>query len=616
MSEFADQAREELHEDEDAKAFVNIKAIIAWVLSFFFLLLLGLSQAHAADFGCGVDTDRSGGAPTTSCPAPDADHDGYPTTGYTGPWGSGIDCDDGDFFLHPGETTTGGCTATNYRTCNSDGSFSACSAIASFSCKTGTGVDIWVDPAGVTTAGCGANGSPCAYTCIGNTGLACSKSLAAGDCVIFKHGTYSGSSYTSLVTGTQPAQIEINAKTGTVTNPIVLTGEPGVPGTYPKITGAGTSTTAEMQGIIYVFQSPYVTVKDLELDGTGGYQNSGIHVDGNGVTTAGFVAHDMYIHNIKGQPDNNLSAIKCRQNTSGCTIHHILSIDNCDTTGGGDPTCGNQNNVPITIMDDVGAVSITDNVIGFGAAQGGGGIRIKHASDTSTVSIKRNIVSNAFYGIGTENKDTTVSNNWVMTCTNNYGLQLKTIGDSNGWFKNESFTYNTIQNCGALNIAAYYSEALNHPSFTTTISDFNHNVVVDNNASYDGDGGDGFMRIDEYGSDTEYTDSRGKLLYSNNCYYNAATNLRFGDFARVAGDGGPGPAGNLGTSYTDLPAWQAAGYDSGSFQETPSLSSAGVAAAAHCTDKGWNVNMFTAAASSTGTTTSSNTYNTLRRRRR
>lgn len=576
-----------------------------------FLALLLPGVCWGADFGCGVDTDRATGV-DVACPSPDADHDSWPTTGFTGPYGAGTDCDDSNFFIWSGIETQGSCGAGNYQTCQTSGSYSGCAANSAFTCKTGSGQDFWISTTGVTTAGCGSNASPCGAFCFSNPALACYHALNAGDCVIFKSGTYTPGSWSDAGT---LRQFYVNGRTGTAANPIIIREEPG---TRPIINGTGTSPTEVF--MIYVVNSPYVTVRGLELNGTGGYENSGIHFEGNGVSTAGQVAYNMYIHNILGQPDNNLSGIKCRGQTSGCNLHHNLLMDNCGTGGSGDATCTNQNNVQITIMDDVGAVNITDNFVGSAAGTYyGAGIRIKHQNDTCTPTIARNVVYQGNYGIGSENQSTTIKNNWVANCntgaSTGMGVIYQPIGTTHAFFSNMQTTYNLFQNCGMLNAQIDSGEATGH-SYGNPILNFNHNVQTVNLASLAGDGTNGTIRICEYCNDTDYTNSRSKLLFSSNCEYNAgAGGYLYRDMADNSGIG-YGPSGPSGASYASLASWQGAGYDSGSFNENPTLTSAGIATSGNCAANKWTTGIFTAAGGGGSVSSITNIIKDNRRRRR
>lgn len=560
-----------------AFSHLSDSAILLGCLLLTLLLWLFPLYVFAADTFCGVDTDQSGTA-SNPCPEPDKDHDGYPSSSaYTGLYGSDVDCDDTDFFMHTGVSTTTGCGAGEYKTCQASGSYSACATTSAFSCKTGSGSDIWFGPSGVTTA-CGSFGTPCSWLCTSDTSLTCYHAPVAGDCFIFLAGSYSG----TWSDGGTVRQIYLNNKDGTVSNPIIWRESPG---TRPVFNGAGTSPT-EVRLMEFV-DSNYHQIRGITLDGTSDYTGSGIWFFGG---TAPEI-WNMYIHHINGESDFNLAGVKCSGGTVGCNIHHNLFVDNYETT-----TPTDQNSGSVTIMDDTGTVKVDYNVI-VNSTPVGHGAWIKHADDSCTPYLRSNFISGIEdTAIGSENKDTTVKNNWIADCTS-YALRYKTIGSDKGWFKNSVWNYNTIQRCAFFLAATRWDElnpAYGHQSFSgTTVFTADHNIVHDDNAAYDGDAGDGLSRSCEYGCTSgEFAAASGKMIWTNNVYYNAVdTTLQFGYFGQAGG----------GADYANLTDWKAAGFDSGSVQADPSLDADGISATYSA--YGWRASEFSdAAPSSTGTT--------------
>ena len=537
------------------------------------LSLLLASTANAADLFCGVDTDRSG-AVDNACPEPDKDHDGYPSSAsYTGPYGTDVDCDDTDFFMYPGAETTTGCSAGQYKTCQSNGSYSACSNVSAFTCHSGTGSTYWVDAAGVTTAGCGAHDSPCNWFCFSNSALSCYHAPAAGDCVVFKDdgGAYSG---TWSDAGTD-RQFYFYNKDGTSTDKITIRNEPGV---RPVINGAGTSPTEVYP--IRIEESNYVIVRGFEVDGTSDYSNTAISFAGGTAP----IAHNNYIHDIRGSANQNMGCLKAQGNTAGVSFHHNFCRDVYDAA---DAT--NQNSGGVTIMDDTGNFSVSDNVV-YSSTRYHFGIRVKHHYTGATATIKRNLVYNTSgYALGTEQASTTFANNWLNDCTG-FGIDYKAIGSASCQFSSNVYEYNTFQGCPPAEIKPSTGDCPG--AYGATIATTRYNVVSDDDASYAGDYTDGFIRVNFYGSDTDYTNASGKIIFNDNCYYNsAAATLAF----TYWGDVGSGASG---ANYSGLAAWQAAGFDSGSYNENPTLDSDGIASSTNCSNKGWNKNLFTSVAAS------------------
>ena len=575
--------RERLH--ARAAAGLLAHAVLALCLA---VSLVGLpAVAVAADDFCGVDTDRNGSV-DNACPEPDKDHDGYPSSSsYAGPYGSDVDCDDSDFFVYPGIETAGGCSAGNYRTCQANGTFSSCSPVSAFTCHSGSGSTYWVGSSGVTTA-CGSNGTPCNWFCFSNSALTCYHAPVAGDCIVFKSGSYTG----NWSDGGTTRQLYFYNKDGTLSNPIIFRNEPG---SRPVLNG--TSTAPNDVNILYSEDSDYVTVRGFEIDGTSDYSSAGIHITG-GIAPKVF---DNYIHHIGGKSDNNLSCVNARAGNVGVSIHHNLMKDCYEV---GDAT--NQNSGAVTVMDDTGVVSVVDNVV-VNSTPVGYGLRIKHASDTCTPTISRNFVKNVSqYAFKSENKDTTVKNNWVKNC-DAMALAYGGIGTTSGWFKDSVFSYNTLQLCGLANFSPVWTDSLGHQSYSgATVFTADHNIMEDDNASYDGDAGDGVTRMCEYNcTNGEFAAAVGKAIWSNNVYYSSGTStLRFGYFGQAGG----------GADYGSLALWKAAGFDVGSVQADPGLDADGISAT--YPNHGWRAGVFTdAAPSSTGSTSPGTIYNFLRRRR-
>lgn len=589
--------------------------VLFWFLGFFAPPL----PAHGADVFCGVDTDFSNATSHTSsnpCPEPDKDHDGWASTEQVGVLGQGKDCDDTDSWVHPGGLEdTEGCSAGEYRTCAASGTFSACAAITSFTCHTGGGHTYWVDDGETDCAGAGTTyGDPEHWRCWFDTTMTGYHAPAAGDCIVFQAGSYSGTWSDSGTT----RQIYLNNKDGTATNPIIIRAEPGAfPGYSGKVlfNGAGTSPTQVFP--VHFLNSNYVKLVGFEIDGNGDYSNS-VHIEGG----AGVNAKLNYVHRIDGESDDNVACIKCRVDTEDCSIHNNI-LEDCREVGAE----SNQNNGCITIMDDTGTPEANYNVC-LNSSTVGHGIWIKHAGDTATdPEIIGNFIDNVSRSaIGTENRDTIIKGNWISDC-NGMAIEYGNIGSDHPWFEGAIVSYNTVQRCGFLDVLARWfngddtpntthrtcggantcvllggtpniagccypsgtgdsSSAISGPIFTA-----DHNIMEDDNASYGGDGGDGVTRFCPYHCDNgEFAAAAGKAIWTNNVYFSSGTSdLHFSYFGQsnVAGTTDDKEFGSL----TD---WKAAGFDVGSVQDDPALDADGVSA--EYVNHGWNAdgaNLFT-----------------------
>lgn len=115
------------------------------------------------------------------CPGADKDMDGYSTD---------TDCDDTNKRVYPGAITTG-TSANHYRFCQSNGTYSTSTAVSSFVCP-GGGTAYFVSTSG-NNSNSGTYASPKRdYLWFSNPAATGYVALAAGDCVVFLNGTYSG----------------------------------------------------------------------------------------------------------------------------------------------------------------------------------------------------------------------------------------------------------------------------------------------------------------------------------------------------------------------------------------------------------------------------------------
>ena len=116
-----------------------------------------------------------------------------------------------------------------------------------------------------------------------------------------------------------------------------------------------------------------------------------------------------------------------------------------------------------------------------------------------------------------------------------------------------------------------------------------HNVFVDNDASYSTANDEGMISIAPDFSDAAKTsmESGGWLVSNNNIFYNASAALNFGYFNESAAGACGQTAGAAGSNYT-FANWKATvGQDASSFVEDPTHSSLYVPGSANSTGKGW-----------------------------
>lgn len=629
------------------------------LLKFLFLLLLCNSLAFAADRGCGVDTDQSG-AVDTLCPAPDQDNDGYLTTGSATVNGaqSGVDtitvdsghtlnkrgaivsiganqyfvkdytattitlndfvtgatsisvsdndsisavldCDDTNHYIYPGIDTISGCSAGNYRTCQNDGTYTSCASLSSYTCHT-SGSTYFLDDAETDCTGDGSYGDPENWLCLANTGLGGYHALSAGNCAVFKCGTYSGG-----VWGTNPnlKQFYQNNIDGTSSNKIKIKALPGCAwweagiGSGVVIEGGGSFNPSypgtahnSVEGAFHLISSDHIEISGMEIKNLGtGFGTAGIHTDGS----SNVRIHNNYVHDIDGEEDSNTACIKLRG--SGATsvrVDHNLVKDCYERTATtGDSGWNSQNNSGIRGMD-VDELLYLHNV-SVNTANATYGLDFKHGISTAVGNhVYGNIIIGSGYaGVAIDAiPNSTIRANFLYdVCSLNPtsavcpgAFSYIDLSGSTHEHKNVFFEYNTVVKAPAFH-------ALN-AAWTGTggnIYSFKYNVVSDDHSSsYSTDNSaNGFYNVAGYGSNAQRDDVLARGISDYNCFYNEnSQTLRFSFFEATSG--GWGPAGNNGQAYSGLGAWQAI-YDTHSYNENPSFDSYGRATSTNCGDKGW-----------------------------
>lgn len=578
-------------------------------LLFLLLLLPSVALARTEICGDGIDNDGTGG--DLARPGLDGDDDGYDSAG-TGRY-AGIDCDNSNRYIRPGTLTSFGCSAGSFRKCQTDGTYTSCTALSSstYANFPGCSALFFIDAPGNTSSGAGSYATPMDWRCFSNSSLACYHAPVAGDCFAM----LSSAPYTSSWSdGTNNHHIYVFNKDGTITNHVQLFAAPGHTwwekgaGAGVFIKGAGTFSPKKEVVPVQIYESNYWDVRGLEITtNTGGFSNSGIEMVGPGT---GGNTFDNYIHNIDGEEDNNLTCIKYRGNQNSietgwnilANCHEQLSTTGDAGTPGSADGWNSPNNSNWRAMD-CDDFWVHDNVV-YSTASASIGMSIKHGAATATGGRFNNnkIFDMGFAGLEIDGwPNITIDHNF-LDGNANYLMETGSIsqgdlGSPMRHYSNMVIKYNTILNGPCFGSKAHSDQH----SFDTNILNAHHNICVDNRATaYPGDGSDGFMRLNYYGSDADFTSWQTKVQIDNNCYYNSAgTTLYFTLFGASGG-----PYGSLGGNYSGFAAWQAGTiFDDNSFNENPVINSYGIATSSNCLDKGWNV--------SEGTTTTTTTTTTL-----
>jgi hypothetical protein len=548
--------------------------------------LLGPTPAFAAlgeICGDGIDNDASGG--DLACPAPDADRDGYYTNGLGE--NTGTDCDDSNRWIYPGISTSSGCSAGNYRTCQSDGTYTSCSALSGFTCHSGSGATYFIDDDETTCTGDGSYNDEEDWRCFSDTGMSGYHAPVAGDCFVLKAGTYSSTWSSST------RHIYVSNMDGTSSNPIRIMALPGDTfwelgaGSGVLIDGAGTSTSVEIEAMVNLAGSDHWKVSGLEgTIGASGYVTAGIYVTSADTTEV----FNNSMHDINGNcGSNNCAGVKIND-VDNAEVHHNLvygvwqlsSVDNTNAYG-------------ILMMESECGGRFHNN-ISFGSTTNGYGVpmSVKHGGQCADSGapyprFDHNIIGrsrNPGAVIGCL-KNFRFDHNYLEEAgsidgSGSLGPSIRVAdgggGDDNcagiviedNTIKNGSpFTYN-IEN----DINAYGTPAVT----------WRRNIVVDNQTTaYNAGFADGFGVVYYSGSDSFCSAlSTSNLVFAQNCYANTdGENLTFTFFGDNSGS--PGGA-TCGTSYTGASGYTnwAAAWETGSFNENAALDEYGRATSANC----------------------------------
>lgn len=568
---------------------------------FILLCLLIPAQSWAAVgeiCGDGIDNDSSGG--DALCSALDQDRDSYYSDG-TGPL-TGTDCDDTNRYIYPGVSVTSGCSAGNFRTCQADGTYTACAALSTFSKKSGSGVDYWIDDSVSTCAASNDYTHPSDWRCFSDTGMTNYHAPAAGDAFIFKSaGTYN----TTWGSGTK--HIYVSDKDGTSSDHITIAVLPGETW-WERGIGSGvllSGTNTGSNGVVTVTDSSYWDITGLEVTSASGAQTVGVWWNG------GDHGHgwNLAAHGIRGTSTGNLSGLRANSHATW-HLDHVLSYDNYDS---GDPT--GENNADILFMD-VSDVNIHDFVSFSTTTPAGLGVKGKHVGTGTTAAyVQYGVVYNKYaFGIGIGGySNITVSHNYLeQNNTANSGSSLGIISTGTtpvtNAYQNMVFEYNTIKNGPCFEVRPEDDATQLGSPFAV----FRKNICIDNRGtSYPADGTDGFFRIAHYLSDAVYAEliTGATLTIDHNCYYNSAGTAIF---STVFGDNA---STSNGTTYSTCAAMIAG---SGTIAHTssvctnPVLDADGRATDASCSAWGWRIvsTTTTSTSSSTSTSTTSTTSTT------
>lgn len=536
------------------------------------------------------------------CPEPDKDGDGYRSDGVAGWAGvAATDCDDTNRRIYPGRQIATGCTGSDYKTCQTSGSYTACTTGPLAEGDTNK----YIDCTSGNDANAGTYASP--YKTLGKISGGASGTPASPYTLTQDDYVYlinSGACSTTFTDGNGRVLNASLTAAGASGHPITIKQYPGATATISSAAGPSIylETTADWYRFI-------------------GLQLSSAHgANANGSTILNFGDHiivdDVYITAMTGHGDNNDACLYNAHTTATTLTRNYLKDCKRDA--------GNADNIDaILILDDTGnGTECSDHVIKgntvfystYDSTNNGNFYHYKHGCTlaemgSSGLQFAYNTGTNYRIGLVVAGSGHRITRNRLYS---DPIAQYVKIFQENG----VKHTDNRIQYNSFLSGSGMF---WNYPYYSSPESLlYDHNIHVDTDSSYAAGNNEGVISIDGYGSDGNKTSfESGSYLTSNsNGFYCPNATCVFSYYADSSG-AGHGPSGAAGANYTFANWKGTVVQDVSSFVENPTLDSYYRATTANTLTFGWLLTSEEYTASeSPGTTTGSGVTNLLRRRRR
>lgn len=503
--------------------------------------------------GDGIDQNCDGG--DLLCPGNDKDRDGFSDV---------QDCDDTNRFVYPGIAVA--CAVANqtgWKTCQESAQFTQCATTPLCEAK-GTGKCYYISKLTGSDSNNGSFNSPWkTYLNVvsyysGPERPVNWKQLEPGDVVYFMSGVY-GETY--QYSGESRAFFLRNVH-GLPDQAISLKAYPG-----HSVVFAPTEQTASA----YFLQSSYIVLQGIEF--TRGW-GAGVRL----AESSHLELRNSRIHNVDGWDNHNIAGLYL-VDVSDFRAHHNFIHDNYDRNNhdtGGQKTENSRN----VVLFGGGNNHFDYNVIfqskPITDSKTGGCITYKHMASVpnSVFEVDQNIFRNcAFAAVGSGTFNSRIHHNLIIDSD---PISFRDFGGRTSNIDN-LVEFNTV--VGSF-LVGYLPTNTWGPIGALTIR---KNIMVDA-GSYDGERN--AISVAPYGSDELYNlaISPGYLTAASNCYFNPNHSLQFNVFGRNGG-----AYGVLG-GYYSFSAWQANGYDSGSFAIDPLLDAFHVPQAGSCASFGWRAN--------------------------
>lgn len=548
-----------------------------------FILLVLVGDALAADTMLCADNDSNGIVDIVkSVGVIDRDCDGEGSVG-----DGGSDCDDMDPMIYSGAFTSKGCGAGEYHYCEGgvyktgpSGSTGNNGCTSSPLCERGTcyyvspqsGSDTnactWAAPCATFTKlvnGTITQTTNMAIYLLGATNLTVPASLGANTYTVFD----------TKVAGTSPASKNIIARYPTSTAQITVSGT------------CAYNNGNTCRGISIEHSNWELRGFDLR----GGYLGSGLRLYGSPDDVE---IHGNFIKAVQGLAANNVAGINTGQDGSdNVDIHHNIVVDVQDPqkTLVGD---NRQNVYLINLFGNSQNQIVRYNKMGYSHSPPsspyevqGGGIRWKHGNFLADMTNPNRAYGNIIWStegssIQWQGPKIYVYGNLILDSGGGMGSAGNSGGD--GYFIDDDRVFNNtlvVRETGSSTFQAFYlAHALT--SYPSVVAQVTSNIIYDNNDAY-ANGETAIAGIMRYGSNAEFDAvvTGGKLSISGNCWFNPNISGLTNGFDVF-------DQGESSGSRVNFAGFRATyGYDTGGYNENPTLNSDYAAQSANCLGRGW-----------------------------
>jgi hypothetical protein len=511
------------------------------------LLLFFVQSAWAADAECGYDTDHNGSI--TLCSNGDNDRDGFTT--------AQGDCDDTSDQIYPGRATSTGCSANEAKDCplSGTGTYSACSS-------GGWKPEGCTTPFYIATTGNNSNAGTVAapwlnylmfVTRFSGGAPAGARDPVAGDCFIFRTGTYSDTYTYDAAT----MALFIRNKDGTAGSPIQIAAFPG------EVVNFDPSSAVPP---IAILQSDYFRVIGVQAHDTNGV---GTYTGNNGAINFAESPfgrmHGNTIYNIDGNQAGNLAGIHTND-CDDCQVTNNIIYDVYDRTN--DAGAGTTENNSGIVDFNSNNLRIARNKITNTATGESNCIKKKHTNTTVTTRAEidwnycyKTIPDLESYALGFSGAVNLHHNKTAGLGAGNYSLSTRDFGGP------ANFSIDSVVEYNDFDAGINYRPSKDSSGGATTFANFvtRYNLIQDARASGN------IISFCPDGTEAYYTDlvTGAKVTWNNNCYDlpNIAT-FPYDVFGNPSGGTtycGVGSAGASGAAGTTFAGWAETGASETSF---------------------------------------------------